>query len=140
MSMREYPLEDHGLVLSIGQLAVIASKVCEDWSREEWDQDQFSFIDEVAENVEIGLQIISDYSGYAIPIKEDGTEDYAAVISYDTDALYYIPTERNPQMFKAVYNDMGEIVSEFRELVGAYLPADFNYARQICHIIGSTFG
>jgi hypothetical protein len=35
---------------------------------------------------------------------------------------------------------MGEIIEELKEEVGQYLPNDYDYRKNIRHIIGTTFG
>ena len=52
MSMRDYGVDDYGMVLNTNHLQLLASKVCSDYSEKEWSKDASTrcyFVEEVAE-------------------------------------------------------------------------------------------
>lgn len=59
---------------------------------------------------------------------------------YDGDRIYYIQVSSYPTLFKPAYKSMDELIAEFKEKVGEYLPEDFDYRSNIRHIVGTYFG
>ena len=61
-------------------------------------------------------------------------------LSFYDDYIYYVPLEKEPDLFHTAYKDIQEIEDEIRAKLGEYLPEDFDYASHICGIFGTTFG
>lgn len=60
-------------------------------------------------------------------------------ISYSNDCIAYIPASRMPELFSAAYESLDELIDEFKEKIGAYLPDNFDWAGHICTIDGTYF-
>lgn len=138
MSMREYPINFYGLVLSDRVLKAIASSVCEDFNEEDWHDDAPAFIEELRDRLD--LVYVSGFDGEAIRLRDDGTDDFANTHScYSDDEVNYVPLYMGPKLIGTAYRDMDEIVEEIRDRIGEYLPEDYNIREDICHIVGTTF-
>lgn len=135
MSMRDYPVDDYGLLLTKDMMRSIVSKVIDDF--EEIDEDEYGYA-----LYEEGIcEYIGDFTGEAGILFDDGTNDWIKTGEvYDGDIIYYIPISSYPTLFKAAYNNMDDLIEEFKSKVGDYLPKDFNYREQIRHIVGAYFG
>lgn len=135
MSMREWAVDDYGLLLTKEMIKSIASKVLDDL--EERDEDEYG--DALYED---GIcEYIGEFTGEAIYIEDDGTEDWRrSGESYSGDRIYYINVSKHPSLFKAAYENMDALIAEFKEKVGDYLPEDFNYRASIRHIVGTYWG
>ena len=135
MSMREWAVDDYGLLLTKETIKAIALKVLDDL--EERDEDEYG--DALYED---GIcEYIGEFTGEAIYIEDDGTEDWRrSGESYNGDRIYYVNVSKYPSLFKAAYENMDELISEFKEKVGDYLSEDFNYRANIRHIVGTYWG
>ena len=58
----------------------------------------------------------------------------------DYDGIFYIPVSKYPTLFKKAYNNMDEIVEEFKNKIGKCLSKDFDYRSSIRHIVGTYYG
>lgn len=137
MSMREYAVNDYGLIMDGYALKMIASKVCKDYTDEEYKEDEDLFNYDLYEKGIV--EYISDFTGEAFTIGVNG-EDVNFGQSYDNDLIYYVPASKISTLFKAAYKNIDEMVDEFKEKVSQYLPDDFNYHMRICHIVGTYWG
>ena len=132
MSMRTYAFEDYGLVLTEETMKTICEKVCEEPAEDEsygmvlYDMDICS--------------CAGNFSGEAFPITDRGTDTYDGSEDFEDDSVYYIPAEKYSTLFEAAYKNMDEMIAEFKENLGEYLPDDFDYRSNIRHIIGTTWG
>ena len=137
MSMRDYAFNDYGLLMTKEMLKMVASKVIEDYTEEKYDDDPWSFNEDL---YECGVvEYISEFIGEAICVRDDGTDDYRNSKTYDSDTVYYIPVSKISTLFKAAYNNIDEMIEEFKDRVGKYLPDDFNYRPYVCHIVGTYY-
>lgn len=139
--MRDWGIDDYGLVLNTNHLQMLASQVYSNYSEEEWNSsssNRYEYIEQIAET--IGIDYISEFSGEATPIYEDGTRDWTRSEIYNDDTIYYVSLCCYPNLFHASYKDMDEIVTELKSRVGKYFPKDFNYREYVCHIVGTYFG
>lgn len=135
MSMRDYAVDDYGLLLTEETMKIIASKVCDDFE----DIDEYCYGEALYEN---GVcEYIGDFTGEAIHITDDGDNDYwKSGESYSSDQIFYINVSSHPTLFKPAYESMDAVIAEFKEKVGKYLPEDFDYRSNIRHIVGTYFG
>lgn len=138
MSMRDYAVDDYGLLMTKEMLKMVASKVCEDYTEEDYDDDEFSFNEDLY--VEGIVEYIGDFTGETISINDNGESNWGVSESYSSDILWYVATKNISTLFKAAYKDINEMVDEFRERLGEYFPDDFNYREYIRHISGTYFG
>lgn len=135
MSMRDYAMEDYGLVLDEDTINDIASQIFEDYTENTEVYWGYELYDR-------GIcEYISEFTGEAQEIDDNGTfywgGDYEG---YSGEALCYVPLTKYPTLFKRAYNSMDEIVDEFKSKLGKYLPEDFDYRSKICHICGTYYG
>ena len=135
MSMRDYAVDDYGLLLTEETMKIIASKVCDDF--EDMEEDEYG--DALYEE---GIcEYIGDFTGEAGILFDDGLNDWMSNGEmYDGDRIYYIQVSSYPTIFKAAYENMDALIAEFKEKVGEYLPKDFDYRANIRHIVGTYFG
>ena len=138
MSMSYYAVDDYGLLITEEMLKMIASKVCEDYTEEAYEEDEWSFNEELYDE---GLvERISEFIGEATAINDDGTSRWYDSLSYHCDCIHYLPVKKMNTLFKAAYNNVDEIIDEFKNKLGEYLPEDFDYRNNIRHISGCYYG
>ena len=134
MSMRDYAVDDYGLVLDEETTKVIASKVFDDYTEDVADWGYELYISGICE-------YIGEFTGEAQEITDDGTCIWGGNYEeYYDDVIYYVPLTKYPTLFKKSYNNMEEIIDEFKSKIGEYLPEDFDYRSRICHICGTYYG
>ena len=138
MSMRDYAVNDYGLVLYEDTLKTIASHYCEGYTEEAYEEDEYGFNDELYNNGIVDY--ISEFTGDVICITDNGTDDWRNADGYLGDWIYYIPVEKMGTLFEAAYNNIDEMVEEFKEKIGKYLSEDFDYRSNIRHIVGTYYG
>jgi hypothetical protein len=133
--MRDYAVDDYGLLLTEETMKIIASKICDDF--EDMEEDEYG--DAIYEE---GIcEYIGDFTGEAGALLDNGLNDWISNGErYDGDRIYYIQVSSYPTIFKAAYENMDALIAEFKERVGEYLPEDFNYRANIRHIVGTYFG
>lgn len=138
MSMKDYAVDDYGLLMTREMLKMVASNVCEDYTDDDYEDDEFAFNETLYDE---GLvEYIGSFTGEAIAINENGENIWGDSESYDDDYIYYIPTNTVSTLFKAAYSNVDEMIEEFKEKIGEYLPDDFDYRKYIRHISGTYFG
>ena len=138
MSMRDYAVNDYGLVMTREMLKTICSKYYREYTEEKYNDDEYSFNDALYE--EGVVEYISGFTGEAMVIDDNGNDDYNSSEAYNDDTSYYVPTQKYGTQFKAAYANMEELESEFRNKFNKYFPDDFDYRKHICHIVGTYFG
>lgn len=107
--MREYGIYDYGLIIP----KEILEDVAKQRSLEEHIEDEPYEIEDIADDF---LSIIGNFSGNAYKIDANGKYDSDDdTIEYDDDAIYYIALANVPSFFKAVYENVDEIVAELRQ-------------------------
>jgi hypothetical protein len=133
--MRDYAVDDYGLLLTEETMKIIASKVCDDFD----DMEEDEYGDALYEE---GIcEYIGDFTGEAGILFDDGLNDWISNGEmYDGDRIYYVQVSSYPTIFKAAYENMDALINEFKEKVGEYLPDDFNYRANIRHIVGTYYG
>ena len=135
MSMRDYAVDDYGLVLDEETVKLIASKVIDDYTENERVVDLAYYL------YEKGVcEYISEFTGEAQEIGEQGLYFGGDSKEYNGDIIAYVQATNYPTLFRKAYNNMDEIVEEFKNKVGEYLPEDFDYRSRIRHICGTYFG
>ena len=134
MSMRDYAVDDYGLVLDKEVMNIILSKLEIELLDEDADLSYILYDEGICE-------YISEFTGEAQTINDDGYFDWGGDYkSYRGDNIAYVPLAKYPTLFKRAYNNMEEIVEEFKSKLGDYVPEDFDYKNRICHICGTYFG
>ena len=125
MSMRDYAVDEYGLLLDEKTMKALAKKICEGYT----DEAKFGNID-----------YISNFTGQAFKLTDNGDDDYRSETAYFNDDIVYILAADNaPSLFKAAYADIDEMIAEFRRQLGNYLP-NFAYRSHIKHLVGTYYG
>lgn len=137
MSMRDYALTDHGLILDEDTLKYMAEKTCEDYSGD-WDEDPYYYIGSLMDR--FGIYEVDNFSGEVCPIGRDGDCEHENPVYFSEETIYYIPTLLAPTFLRAAYESYDEIKEEFEMRLGEALPEDFDYGSKICYISGVCFG
>jgi hypothetical protein len=138
--MREYGVNDYGLLLTKEVMMVLAAKHCEDFTEEDFEEDEWSFCERVEEIIG-EVDYIGQFTGEATRLEDDGTISWGApTTAYYDDCIYYIPMNRAVSLFKPAYNGIDEMINDFKSRVGEYMPDDFNYRDNICQIVGTYWG
>ena len=136
MSMRDYAVDDYGLVLDKETVKTIASQVIDDYTEEENVMGVLGY-----ELYDRGIcEYIGDFTGEAQEIDGRGLYCGGDSQEYYGDVIVYVQATHYPTLFRKAYNNMDEIVKEFKSKVGEYLPEDFDYRSRIRHICGTYFG
>lgn len=137
MSMREYGVQEYGLVLTKEEALNFAKRYIE------LDCPEIKDIDE-CEDWEIidyyEFNTISSFSGEATKLNADGFSDCNDFIEYDDETVYYLSAIYYPNLFYKAYNDYNELLNEFKTDYSKYLPKDFKYEEHIRIITGSYWG
>ena len=139
MGMREYAVSDFGLIIDNEAAKNIAMHVCSDAGKYKEDE----YICWEYEIYEEGLgEYISEFTGEAICIANDGTPDFSSDfnLEFDCDVIAYIPLNKTPTLIKAAYENINEIIDELKEKLGKYLSEEFDYRNNIRIIIGTYYG
>lgn len=133
MGMREYSLSNYGLVIDEETSNYMASV----------------FFDDYDEGLEYNWQIelcgsgvgvfISEFTGNIFSIKDDGSCENFTTEGFTADQIFYIPIVKYPTLFSAAYKNMEELIKEFKNRVGKYLPDDFDYKNNIRYICGTYY-
>ncbi len=138
MSMRDYGVADYGLVIEDDAMQVIASKLCTDYSEEDWNDNQTGYEEEVADKC--GLDYISQFSGEALYINDRGYTSYKEYTTYSDDPIYYLPLHF-PTLFTPAYDSMEDLIDECKMSdVAKYLPEDFDYRNSVRYVVGTYYG
>lgn len=138
MSMKDYAVDDYGLLMTKETLKIIASQYCDGYTDEDYDNDEFYFNESL---YDAGIiDYIGEFTGEAMEIDDDGKNEWNTGETYNWDTIYYVPISHMSTLFKAAYNNMNELVNEFKEKLCEYLPYDFDYRGNIRRIVGTYYG
>lgn len=138
MSMREHVVDDYGLILGEEDIRILAEKVCEDYSDSEFDEDPEWFQDRISD--EFGFDFITGFTGETILLSDSDNCVGTDSIYYEEDVIRYLRATYYPSLFTRAYRNMDELVDEFRQALGDYLPDTFDYQAHLYHIVGTCFG
>ena len=130
MSMREYAVDDYGMIIEEEVAKEICCRLYENYDNDSFYYDLY--------NSEL-CEYIGDFTGEAFRINDDGKPDWTGD-SYDFEALCYLPLSVYPSLFRGAYGNMGDIIEELKDKIGKYLPDDFDYRSRIRHIVGTYCG
>ena len=132
MSMRDYAVYDYDLMLDEETMKYVARKVCSDYSND---------MDLGYELYDQGIcEYITEFTGEALPIDERGFSEYGDGEVYSNDRIAFVQVRRWPTLFRQAYQDMDDLIEDFKNKVVQYLPEDFDYRNHIRCIIGTYFG
>lgn len=135
MSMKDYGFYDYGMILDEETIKLIAAKV--------FDNIEYDDVCDLGYKLnEEGIcEYVGSFTGETQELTDDGAPTWCGdTKEYDDDILFYLPLSNYPTLFKKAYNNMDEIINEFKEDVGEYLPDDFDYRSRIRHICGTYYG
>ena len=133
MSMRDYGVDDYGLVIDEKTGMYMATKAIKDYDKnvDEWEYCLY----------EEGIcEYISDFTGETNVLLDDGNPNWSESKYYNTDVICYVSVERIPTLFKKAYNNIDDIIEEMKRKIGEYLPEDYDYRNNICKITGTYYG
>lgn len=132
MSMNYYAVNDYGMILDNETIEMI----CRSLYGEDYENENgYELYDE-------GIcEYISEFTGEATPITENGTDDYRKNSeAYNGDTIFYVMLYWQPTLFQAAYYGIDDIVDELKHKLGEYLPDDYDYRSKIRHIVGTYYG
>jgi hypothetical protein len=135
MSMRNYAVDDYGMLLSREDACKIAKTIIppQEWAEEDWESaDLYEYMDRLGM-----ITCTCSFEGEAIPINENGQEDWENSKSYGSrveEEIYYIPLEKYPSLFNQAYKSLDEAKQEISEQINGALDVT------IYHIVGTYFG
>ena len=138
MSMRDYAVNDYGLLMTEDMLKIIASKVCDDYSDKNYEDDPWAFNDVLYEKGIV--EYISEFTGESIEIMDSGRDNWPLSENWNDDSIWYVPASNCLCLFAKAYENIDEMAQEFKDKIGEYLPDDFDYHEHIRHIVGTYFG
>ena len=134
MSMRDYAVNEYGMVLNEEEIYKIAKVLipAEEWVEEDWDNaDTWEFVDRLDDVI----SCYSEFSGEAFIVKENGEDDWNRYVEYrGSDSIFYIPLSKYPTLFTPAYSNIEEAKNEIRESICNTVDVDIH------HIIGIYFG
>lgn len=137
MSWHLSGIEDYGLVVEKQELTTMLLKITGCTEDELLDWSDYDCFDALEAH---GLVCISELSGEAALVDDKGRDDWSDSVRYDADTVLYFPPNKYPGFFHKAYEDMRELVAEYKESLGKYFPEDFDYRNHIRHIIGAQYG
>lgn len=141
MSMREYAVYDYGLLLTDETMRALVMKHCKDFTEEEFAMDEFGFYEEVEHIFGGNIEYISEFTGEAKYIEDDGTCSWGCdSVYYNCNYIYYVPINRRLTLFEAAYKNMDDMIADFKERVGKYMPEGFDYRTNLRYIVGTYWG
>ena len=141
MSMIEYAVYDYGLLLTRDTMKALAEMHCEDFTEDRFEEDEFAFYEEIEDVFCGNIVYTSEFTGEAKYIEDDGTCGWGCdSVCYDSDYIYYVPIDRRLTLFEAAYKNMDDMIADFKERVGKYMPDDFDYRTNLRYIVGTCFG
>ena len=133
MSMRDYAFEDYGLVLDYPTMQHICKKMFKDEPVDEGDEGCALYDYQVCD-------LVSQFTGEAFYVTDNGDVAWNNSTSYNCDEVYYMPCDKYPSLFSAAYKDINEMIEEFKQRIGEYMPDGYDYRSNIRRIVGTTFG
>ncbi len=129
MSMRDYSFDDYGIILKkedIERIINITSKengeICDSEVLEENFDYQISF------------------TGEAVGLLDDGTEDWNKYMTFNYETIYYCGLKNASTLIKPAYSSLDEAAEELKDYYGMWFPNDFDFRSNICHITGTYYG
>lgn len=138
MSMRNYAVDEYGLLMTEEMLKTIVEKTYTDYTEEQYNEDSFEFHYDLYERGIV--EYISEFTGESIEIDNDGCDIWQKSENYSCDIVYFVPVKQYSTLFCAAYRNMGQIVHEFKMKFDKYFPDDFDYRSHIRHIVGTYYG
>lgn len=141
MSMRECGVYDYGVLLTMDTMKELAKKHCVGFTEEEFENDEFTFYEEVEDIFGGDIEYISEFTGEAMYIEDSGAAEWGSHTEhFNGDYIHYIPINRMVSLFKAPYRDIEDMIADFKNRVGKYMPEDFDYRANLRHIFGTYWG
>lgn len=89
-------------------------------------------------DIDIAFEAISDEFG-TWPFNEDNS-DLKYFEGDEKDAILPFFAKHQPDVYKTAYSSVDEVVAEFRELLGKYMPENFDWKIHIGYFSIADFG
>lgn len=133
MSMRDYSVHDYGYVFSAEMIDQMIEK-------KRPDNIELGDTYEMAEYM--GLEYVSDFTGEAIRLDENGDDDFRDDMqTYSCESIFYLPIGAYSTLYKAAYQSKEELVRCMKARYPEWMPEDPDEIyKGIRHIIGTSFG
>lgn len=124
--MRIYGIDEWGIILGDNEIEYIEMKFPEDELRD------------IVESA--GGFIINGTEVEARPVDKEGFDDTPELyrIGYE-DVAYILPLTKYPSLYQAAYSSYDEMVYEMRKQYEDCLPPDFDFGRNVVHIVGNDY-
>ena len=135
--MRDYAVDDYGLVLNSNHMQILASQLCDGYTEQDYYENMPYYFEEVIEALD--LTYIDNFTGEATIVEENNPESIGTDY-YNDDLIVYLQTQNRETLFDRAYKNIGEVIDEFKSVLAQYLPENFQYEKQFCHIVGSFYG
>ena len=137
MSMRDYAVEDYGIVLNTSDLKKICMKLYNDCTEDDWEEDCYGFIARLSSVID--LCQCGEFTGEAIAVRRDGRDEYLDTIVFSGNSLYYVAIKKYPTLFEGAYSCFDDMVADFKKALSKHVPNDFDFTN-VRHIVGTYFG
>lgn len=153
MSMTTYAFESRGLVIKVADSDREASEIgnyildtaaeIEGITVEELLEDDWQGVADALPNCEYFHNDEQDYGddmGLSMyRINADGSIDYCSCEDLTGEyLLFWLPGMDN--VFGNPYATLDDVIAKYKELIGKYLPENFDYAASLGRLTGYTFG
>lgn len=138
MGMKNWAVDEYGIVLGVDDLRKICAKVLQEKiSDEDWEVDPYGFIDSLRGKIDICS--CGDFTGEAMKIGKDGRDIYHDTLTFSGDEIFYIAIRRYPTLFEGAYKRFEDMVLDFKNTMVKYAPDNFDFSN-VRHIVGTYFG
>jgi hypothetical protein len=132
MSTRTYAYADYGLLLDEEAAKLIYEQICGVTDYE--DDAGYLLCDEGY------CEYVGNFTGQAFHLNDNGGIMWNDFDEYDDYVIVYATVSNHPTLFNKAYDNMDDVIKDFKNRFGEYLPDDFNYRANIRQIIGTTWG
>lgn len=142
MSTQNWGFSFYGLVFDEDELKGMCEKAFNDFNEHEFDDDPMGYAYRLWEERGI-IDVESEFSGDSSSLLfSDESDQMYEMFSkaYYSEPLYYFMLRKQPNLFRAAYSSMDDVVDELKESLGKYLPENYDYKNKICHVSGSYYG
>ena len=140
MSMQDYGVNDYGLLVDYETLKLMTeAKLGDDFDPDDFWGGEVSYATDFYEDGI--LEYIGDFTGQSCRIDDDGRDAWGGEVeNYREEWMTYIPCDRQSTLFERAYRNVDEIIEEMKQKVGELLPDDYDYRKNIVHVVGTYFG
>lgn len=137
MVTRYYNIYEYGFILKQSEIVSLA-KTLYPYATEGMIVDDLpSFAREVASYY--GLTLEECFSGTVTPLHKDGTPLFERAEQWNDALLLMVPSVNELSPTAPPTQSMKVMIHNARCYLGKAMPAEYNFADNICHVVGTTF-